>query len=182
MNLIYPKLRRAHLPGMIRISLLGGWMGGIYGIFHDMVTYSISSEYFTRMKFGQFPHVDIGLPPRLFAAQIGFIAAGVVGLAAGWFISRSVVPFQPERGAMRKSLNAFVFIIVIAATAAAMGNLLGHKTTLGGMFWKDLCESLDISDTAAFLRVGLIHTAGYFGALLGMILAIVHLRRSRHHP
>jgi hypothetical protein len=91
MNFFYPKIKRSQLPAMMRISLLGGLIGGVYGFFHDLVTYSISSEYFTRMKFDQFSHVNIGLPPHLFAAQIGFIAAGAVGLAAGWFIARAAV-------------------------------------------------------------------------------------------
>ena len=103
MNFFYPKIKRAQLPVMTAITLLGGLFGGIYGLLHDLVTYSISSEYFTRMKFGQFSHVDIGLRPDLFAAQIGFIAAGAVGLAAGWFVARASVACWPAREALRKS-------------------------------------------------------------------------------
>jgi hypothetical protein len=166
---------------MIRITLLGGLLGGIYGMIHDLLTYSISSEYFTRMKFEQFSHVDIGLPPQLFAAQIGFIAAGAVGLAAGWFVARTTVPVWPAREALQKAVRAFLLMLLIAAAAAVAGYVIGLKTGVGGMLWNDLCVSLGISDVPAFLQVALIHTTGYAGALSGLIVAIFHLRRASRH-
>jgi hypothetical protein len=181
MSLFYPEIRRAQLPVMMRICLLGGLVGGVYGFFHDLLTYSISSEYFTRMKFDQFSHMDIGLPPHLFAAQIGFIAAGAVGLAAGWFIARAAVANQPATEVPWKSVHAFLLMIAITAAAAAFGYVISLKTKVGGMLWNDLCESRGISDVPAFLKVALIHTAGYFGALAGLLAAIVYLRRSSQH-
>lgn len=180
MKFLYPKLKPSQLPTMIGITLLGGLIGGIYGALHDWFTYSISSEYFIRMKFDQFSHVDLGFPPRLFAAQIGFIAAGAVGLAAGWFIARMAVPAWRARVAFGRAMRAFLLMILIAAAAAASGNFIDLKTNVGGMLWKDLCESLDVTDTTAFVRVALIHTAGYVGALTGLVIAIVHLRRAKH--
>lgn len=181
MRWFLPKIGRAKLPVMIGITLLGGLIGGVYGMLHDLLTYSISSEYFTRMKFDQFSHVDIGLPPQLFAAQIGFIAAGAVGLAAGWFVARTAVPVWPARVAMQKAMRAFLLMILIAATAAVAGYVIGLKTRIGGLLWNDLCTSLGVSNVPAFLQVSLIHSAGYVGALLGLIIAILHLRRARHH-
>jgi len=62
-NLLYPKIRRSHVWPIIRITLLGGMLGGMYGAIHDGFTYAISSEYFTLMKFEQFAHVDFGFSP-----------------------------------------------------------------------------------------------------------------------
>lgn len=181
MNFFYPKLKRSQLPAMTGITLLGGLLGGIYGAFHDWITYSICSEYFTLMKFDQFLRMDMGFPPHVFAAQIGFIAAGAVGLAVGWFIARTVVPVWPARMAFRKAMSMFLMMLMIAAASAAAGNFIGLKTAVGGMLWNDLCASLDVSDVPAFLCVALIHTAGYVGALVGLVLAIIHLRRASHH-
>ena len=180
MNFFYPKLKRAHLPVMAGIALLGGLLGGLYGALHDLITYSISNEYFTHLKFAQFSHIDMGFRPQVFAPQIGFIAAGAVGLAAGWFVARTAVPAWPARMAFSKAIRAFLAMILVAAAAAAAGNFIGLKTSVGEMLWKDLCESLDVSDVPAFLRVALIHTAGYVGALTGLVLAIIHLRRASH--
>jgi hypothetical protein len=180
MKFFYPKIKRSHLPLMAGISLLGGLLGGIYGALHDLITYSISDEYFTRLKFAQFSHIDMGSRPQVFAAQIGFIAAAAVGLAAGWFVARTAVPVWPARVAFRKSMSAFLLMIMTAASAGAAGDFIGLKTGFGGMLWNDLCASLDVSDVPAFLRVALIHTAGYVGALAGLVLAIIHLRRAGH--
>lgn len=181
MNFFYPKLNRSQLPTMTGITLIGGLLGGIYGVIHDWFTYSISSEYFTLMKFEQFSHMNLGFSPHVFAAQIGFIAAGAVGLAAGWFVARTAVPAWPARVAFRKAIRAFLLMIMIAGAAAAAGNFLALKTGVGEWLWQDLGKELGVTNVPAFLRVALIHTAGYLGALAGLILASLHLRRASRH-
>lgn len=180
MRWLIPRLRREYLPLMAGITLLGGLAGGIYGFVHDLFTWSISNEYFTRMKFERFSHINLGLPPRFFAAQIGFVAAGAVGLAAGWFVARTVVPVWPARVAFGKAMRAFLLMILIAAATAVAGYLTALHTNAAGMLWSDLCESLGVTDVPAFLQVALIHTAGYVGALTGLIVVIIHLRRAGH--
>ena len=59
---------------MFGISLVGALVGGIYGIVHDQVTYTISPEYFTKMKFNQFYYANYGFSDRIFAGTIGFLA------------------------------------------------------------------------------------------------------------
>jgi hypothetical protein len=164
---------------MAVISLFGGLLGGVYGALHDWLTYSISSEYFSLMKFDQFSRFDLGLPPHVFAAEIGFIAAGAVGLAAGWFVARTAVPAWPLRVALGKAMRAFLIMFLCAAASAAIGNFMALKTSLAAWLWQDLCRSLGVSDSSAFQRVALIHTAGYVGALAGLVLAIRRLRRNR---
>lgn len=178
MNLLYPRLSRDHLPMMAAISLLGGLSGGVYGALHDWLTYAISSEYFSLMKFDQFARFDLGLPPHVFAAEIGFIAAGAVGLAAGWFIARIAVPAWLARVALVKAMRAFLLMLLCAAASAAIGNFIALKTSLATWLWQDLCGSLGVSDASAFQRVALIHTAGYVGALAGLVLAVRWLRRA----
>ncbi len=177
MKWLYPQLRLAHLPTMAGIALMGGLVGGIYGLLHDLITYSISNEYFTRMKFGQFARMDIGLPLPFYAAQIGFIAAGAVGLAAGWFFARTTVPLWPSAVAVKISARAFLVILLAAIFAACAGYLIGLKSNLGQILWGELSESLGVSDERAFHQVALIHTAGYVGAFLGLVIAICNLRR-----
>jgi hypothetical protein len=54
MNIFYPQFRLSLLPSMLGYALLGALVAGIYGIVHDQFTYSISPEYFTRLKFFSF--------------------------------------------------------------------------------------------------------------------------------
>ena len=71
---------------MLGYALMGALIAGLYGVVHDQITYSMSPEYFTRVKFFQFHYADFGLPPRSFVAEIGFLATWWVGLIAGWFL------------------------------------------------------------------------------------------------
>ena len=65
MDILYPRIKLARLPAMIRISLLGAVLAGIYGAVHDQISYTISDEYFTKLKFPQFWYANFGFPPRV---------------------------------------------------------------------------------------------------------------------
>src|SRR5438105_15227373 len=116
MNILYPKLRRAWLPALFGHAVIGALLAGCYGALHDQVTYSISPEYFTRLKFSQFHYANFGLPPRIFVAEIGFLASWWVGLFAGWFIARIAVPSFPQAAAVRKTFHGFLIILAFAFT------------------------------------------------------------------
>ena len=50
---------------MLGYAVVGALIAGVYGVFHDQITYSISPEYFTRLKFLQFHYADFGFPARV---------------------------------------------------------------------------------------------------------------------
>ena len=110
---------------MLGYAVLGAFVAGFYGVLHDQITYSISPEYFTRMKFLQFHYADFGLPPRVFVAEIGFLATWWVGLIAGWFLARVAVPAFPGRSARAPILQGFAIMFASALSAALVGFLLG---------------------------------------------------------
>ncbi len=125
MNLLYPVIRRASLPTMLGYSVLGALLAGVYGIVHDQITYSISPEYFTRLKFQQFHWADFGFPRRVFVGEIGFLATWWVGFIAAWFLARITVPAFPPREAFRYTLRGFLIVFGFALAASAAGYLLG---------------------------------------------------------
>jgi hypothetical protein len=179
MNILYPKIRRAWLPAMLRYSVLGAIVSGVYGIVHDQATYSISHEYFTRLKFSQFQYANFDLPPRVFVAEIGFLATWWVGFFAGWFIARITVPAFSPAVAFRHALRGFLVILGFALTSSILGYLLGiwHGSDYSG--WEDIASTLGIVDLPGFVRVAYIHNASYLGGLAGLIVAILHLRKLR---
>src|SRR5438309_3164333 len=79
---------RQLFPPTIRIAFLGVAVAGGYGIVHDQISYTVSPEYFTHIKFAQFAAVNFGWPDRVFVAEIGFLASWWVGLVAGWLLAR----------------------------------------------------------------------------------------------
>lgn len=175
MNLLFPTIKLRLLPRMLGIALLGAIIAGTYGIFHDQVTYSISPEYFTKLKFAQFQYANFGFPVRFFVAEIGFLATWWVGLFSGWFLARIALPAWPAPVAFRRCLVGFVLIFTLAASAAVIGYFLGIHHSADYSYWQDMCLSLGVTDVPAFVRVAYIHNGGYLGGLVGLIAAIVFL-------
>jgi len=184
MNLLWPKIDAEQLPTMLRIAGLGALVAGAYGAIHDQISYAISPEYFTQMKFVQFAWADVRLPPRAFASEIGFLGTWGIGLCAGWFLARSGLAAAAAH--VRGPLIARSFAIMTAATAAIglIGALAGIvEARRNPAAWNEVRYALDLTDVPAFIVVAYLHGAGYFGALVGLLLAILYVRpvvRSRH--
>jgi hypothetical protein len=88
MNIFFPVIPRKRLRAMFGIAILGALLAGLYGALHDQVSYTISPEYFTKMKFEQFHYANFGWPQRVFASEVGFLASWWVGLFGGWALAR----------------------------------------------------------------------------------------------
>ncbi len=178
-SLLYPKLRLDLLPAMVAYTLLGALIAGSYGMLHDQITYSISSEYFTRLKFLQFHYADFGFPARVFVAEIGFLATWWVGLIAGWFLARIAVPALPAEKARSGVLLGFAIVFAGGFIAALAGFLLGLRlgpeSDLSN--WQGFTTSRGVVDLPSFVRVAYIHNASYLGGFIGLIVALLHLRR-----
>ncbi len=182
MNILYPKFPRDRLAAMLRIAVLGAVVAGCYGAAHDQISYAISPEYFTKLKFRQFSYADFGWPPRLFAAEIGFIASFWVGLLGGWFAARAGLTEVPAAARRKCTLRVFGIVLIAAVVAGLVGALLGMAATRDGIpgGWDDLTAA-GIEDPRGFVIVAYLHAGGYLGALLGLVLAIIYLRRSLVH-
>jgi hypothetical protein len=178
-NFLFPKFSASRLPTMVRIALLGAVVAGCYGALHDQVSYAISPEYFTKLKFRQFSYADFGWQPQLFAAEVGFLATWWVGLLAGWFVARAGLAEMPAAERSACTVRSFAIILTVAPAAGLAGAVLGVVMTrdgnLGG--WHHWRQELGIEDLRAFVIVAYLHAAGYLGALVGLVLSIVYVRR-----
>lgn len=152
------------------LALGGTLIAGTFGIIHDQITYTISPEYFTRMKFDQFQAWDFGFPRRVFVAEIGFLATWWVGLIAAWFLSRIALrKFQNPGKSVALAILAILGLVVLLGTAAYFTGLSLLADRPG---WRESLDSIGVSDHPAFNRVAAIHFASYGGALIGWILAM----------
>lgn len=181
MNLLYPKIRLKHLPGILGHAVVGALVAAIYGIVHDQITYSISPEYFTQLKFIQFHYADFGFPPRVFAAEIGVLATWWVGLIGGCFIARKTVPYCAPKVALRKSLMGFGIVFMVALFAAAVSYVLGWGRGPDADYssWQYFASRYEVQDLASFVRVAYIHNASYLGGFLGLVIALLLLRKEK---
>src|SRR3954468_17526608 len=99
---------------MVRITVLGALAAAAYGALHDQISYAISPEYFTKMKFRQFSYANFGWPPRLFAAEVGFLATWWVGLVAGWFLARAGLAEMVATRGRTAIVKPFAIIVTAA--------------------------------------------------------------------
>jgi hypothetical protein len=132
LNILYPKIPANRLPAMVRVTFLGAVVAGCYGAVHDQVSYAISPEYFTKVKFRQFHYADFGWSPRLFAAEVGFLAASGVGLVAGWFIARAGLAELPATERRSCTFGSFAILLTVAPVAGLIGAVLGISNTNDG--------------------------------------------------
>jgi hypothetical protein len=162
---------------MLRYAVVGALFAGAYGVVHDQVTYSISEEYFTCLKFPQFHYANFGLPRRVFVAEIGFLATWWVGFFAAWFIARITVPTFASAARFRHTIHGFLIILAFALMSSIVGYVIGILHGADYSAWEGLAATLGIVDLPRFVRVAYIHNASYVGGLVGLITAIIYLRK-----
>ena len=164
---------------MLRIALTGALFAGAYGAIHDQISFAISSEYFTRMKFRQFHWADVGLPPRAFASVVGALATWWVGLIAGWVLARIGLDRVAPGSRAPLQRSAFAIILIFTAITGTLGALIGLAISRGELSgWAPYRDAYALHDLPGFVIVAWLHGSGYFGAALGLLVAALKVRRA----
>lgn len=179
---LYPKIKKDELLFIVKWALLGALIAGAYGIIHDQITYTISSEYFTNLKFKQFHYANFGLGNRIFVATIGFLATWWVGFFAGWLFFRVYLAKQDLIKARKSVINAFTIVFAsgfVSAFIVGLGGYLLINQNNIDQSWTYTLKYYDIKNSADFMRVVYIHYASYAGGLIGIILSLLLIKPSR---
>lgn len=162
---------------LILVIVLSAIMGGLYGILHDQLTYTISPEYYTKFKFYQFRLMDAGneaiFPnPRVQVSIVGFLATWWMGLLIGLILGLVGLIHTNHKQMLRVTLGAIVVTMVIAFMTGLVGLAYGklHLASTGVDWW--LPDNL--IDRKNFIAVGSMHNFSYLGGLLGLITGIVY--------
>ncbi|MHB1277676.1 MAG: hypothetical protein ACYC1Q_04695 [Bacteroidia bacterium] len=165
------------------ILLLAPLIGGLYGILHDQLTYSISPEYYTKFKFYQFGLMDQGneaiFPnPRIQVAQVGFLATWWMGLPIGLILGLVGLVHTNSKQMFLITLKAIVLTVLVAFTTGLIGLAFGklYLADAGVDWW--LPDNL--VDRENFIAVGSMHNYSYLGGLTGPIAGVIYsLRQNR---
>lgn len=149
---------------------------GMYGVLHDQVTYSISREYFTKYKYGQF-----GVEPSWFGghrqtvAVIGFMATWWVGAWIGIIIGLVGLIYSDHKSMQKATTVAIAIVFITAFLLGVIGFFRGRfylsRTGVSGWLPEDIINSDD------FITVGSIHNYSYAGAVIGLLIAIIYMAR-----
>ena len=180
MNPKSPFLKK--LPTLLLIIILTAITGGVYGILHDQITYTISPEYYTKFKFYQFGLIDTGneaiFPnPRFQVSLVGFMATWWMGLLIGVILGVTGLIHKDYRQMLRVTIQAMFITMGIAFVTGLLGLAYGKLmlASTGVDWW--LPENL--IDRKNFIAVGSMHNFSYLGGLLGLIAGIVYSVRQK---
>jgi len=160
------------------IVSLAPLVGGLYGVIHDQLTYSISPEYYTKFKFYQFGLMDVGdeaiFPnPRIQVSIVGFLATWWMGIPIGLILGLVGLTLPDSRQMFRKTMQAIGITIVVAFITGLLGLARGkyYLADVGVNWW--LPENL--IDTKNYISVGSMHNFSYLGGLTGLIAGIIYI-------
>jgi len=154
--------------------LLAGAVGAVVGFVNDLITSSISPEYFLLGK-GLDEGPDLRFRAGLFGLQVGF-SAGIIGGAICLFVTRrkSSDP-QVEFGRLLRML----WIPVIAAVFGGLVVPLVCAKFDPAHFSAQLAPILDDAMISHFREVWWIHIGLYLGMAIGLVIMLIRATGQR---
>jgi hypothetical protein len=174
---------QAAKPREYGFLLIAGLLGALLGWANDLITSSISPEYFTMGK-GLAEGNDLRWRAGLFGLKEGF-SAGIVGGAICLFACARKSPFSPAQ-ARRLIVGLWMPLLGAVLTGLALPRIAGHFDPLG--FSASLNSLLDAGQLARFRHVWWTHTGLYAGTLVGLAAMILrgqagaNGQTNRDHP
>lgn len=156
---------------MVRIFILislifcGTLISCLYGILHDQITYTISSEFYNLVRF---PTQNIASDAaRWGALQIAVINSWKIGFIISLIVAVTGLIHFNNRKIIRFTLESFLLVVITAASITCLGIIVG--------FFHQFDESRlaeTIVQKSNFLLVQSIHNSTYIGGLIGMFVGI----------
>lgn len=162
------------------LLFLAMFIAGAYGALHDQISFTVSSEYFTKFKFHQFGFENSSMPDRTIVGAIGIAASWWMGFPIGLVVGGcGFVHSSPQR-MFRNTMKAFLVVAAVALCVGLTGLVYGwffashDPSTYRGWF---IPRNLD--SPRRFLAVGYMHNFSYLGGVIGLIAGSVFQFRQR---
>ncbi|MDD5274950.1 MAG: hypothetical protein PHR16_02580 [Methylovulum sp.] len=153
--------------------VLAIFAAGVFGALHDQISYTVSSEYFTRFKFYQFQLLDSAIPERIRVAQVGVLGSWWMGIplgmltgAAGFIHLTSV----QMRKALFWSLPLIVGFTLVFALCGLLYGFFQTQTIKPSLYTRWFIPE-GVENLRAYLCVGYMHNAAYLGGYMAIPVA-----------
>jgi hypothetical protein len=163
--------------------LVVAWpMAGLFGAWHDQVSFTVSAECFTAFKFNQFGLLNPAVPERVRAAAVGFLASWRLGIPIGILVARVTFFFGSGRQMLRLGLRSYGVLRGFAAAFALGGLPCGILQTreIVGSRDGDWYLPENLVHFRRFLCAGYMHNSAYLGGLPEVVAAWIY-RPVAHH-
>lgn len=159
----------------ILLVIIAVILGAIYGVLHDLLTYSISNEYYTKFKFIQFGINLVSAPDYLGVIEVGIRATWWMGLFIGLILGLIGFIQKDHKKMFKYSFQAFVLTVVVAFATGLVGLIYGYILLAGkapshfiGWFIPE-----GLQNFRNFIAVGSMHNFSYLGGCIGLIVGII---------
>lgn len=166
--------REATRPREYAFLLAAGAIGALFALCADQVTSRLSPEYFVIGK-GLDDGAGFGRAVVVLGLQAGLVAGLVLGGVL--LLANQAKPGRPALPLPRLLLRAG-WPLGGALLVAPLGALVGGPLFPAGMRG-ELGRLLEAEPLERFMRVWGVHLGLYVGAVVGVIVAVVDLRRRR---
>jgi hypothetical protein len=153
---------------LLGLVLLAAVIGGAYGAIYDQLTYTISPEFFTKFRFGQF-EFDPDMNERLAVAWIGFYNTWKIGAILGLVLALAGLINSDSKRMFIYTLRSFLMVILIAFVVGLIGWSIG---ALSGQTEPD--PDLNIIDVEAFKTVVTMNNFSRAGGVIGMFVGVFY--------
>ena len=157
--------------------LITGAMGGAVGFANDLITSTISPEYFTLGK-GLEESPDLRIQAGLFGLRVGF-SAGVIGGAVCLYASRGKSTHPPL---IFSRLFRTLWMPVTGAILCAIALPLVFSKFDPARFSAQLDTLLDAERISRFRQVWWTHLGLYAGMAIGLTAMILRAVKERKSP
>jgi hypothetical protein len=162
------------------LTVAGVAIASLYGALHNQVSYSVSSEYFTRFKFEQFD-IPSSLPERIGAGFVGIQASWWMGLPIGIILALVGFIHKDANSMLRFTLQSFAVVATVTLAVGIIGLLYGwfYLSTQPLSEFSDWYIPSDLTSQSAFIAAGSMHNFSYLGGVIGMFFGAWWQIRSR---
>lgn len=164
------------------ILVIATFVAGLYGVLHDQISYTISNEYFTQLRFRQFRIPWAYENHRLGVAYVGVFSTWWMGLLAYSFLGLFGFMFKSPKLMAIYLGKSMLVVISVAFIAALVGLAYGYYHVNENTIAENIQTiPANVTNPVQFLRVAYMHSASYIGGIPGLIAGIVYLVIRKQH-
>jgi hypothetical protein len=165
---------------LLLLVMAGIVIAGTYGAIHNQVSYSVSSEYFTRFKFEQFGLANSQLPERCGAAIVGVLASWWMGFPIGLLIGLAGFLQKGSRAMIRVSMKAFMVAVLVTSLFSICGLVYGFVQTadLQSAVYADWYLPSNLVQPRRFICAGYMHNSSYLGGVISVLAGLAYQIRA----
>jgi hypothetical protein len=151
-------------------------MAGVYGFLHDQISYTISPEYFTHLKFHQF-NISESLHNRIGVGIVGIMATWWMGIVIGIIIIPVGLIIPNWKNYLIVLLQTFICIcitaLLIGIVAMVYGLIKFDLNNLPMFIYNNIPDGVE--DKINFCVVGNMHNFSYIGGIVGIVIGIIYI-------